>query len=53
MIKNVKFRLNDDDSVENIDSPRYVNRNASAANPNVLIEITLPTFESSEMLWYV
>lgn len=52
IIKNVNDNENVDDSVENMDIPKYVNKNASAANPNVLIEITLPILDSSEMLWY-
>ena len=50
MIKNVNVNENVDDSVENIDIPRYVNRKASAANDIVLIVITLPSFESCETL---
>lgn len=48
--KNVNCSENVDESVEKIESPRYANKNASAAYENVLIQITLPNFDSSEIL---
>jgi hypothetical protein len=50
IIKKVKLSEKVEESVENMDKPRYANKNASAAYAKVDMVITLPSFDSSDML---